>query len=171
MLQLPSDTIPFHFTEGAGQVWPSVDACDVREPVVQTDTQTRGVRGRQLLWSWDGPFIPAIHSAFTAPLTAAPCNLPVSPCRFPFSCAWQLVAFPAHIRDCIHSCHQGGRVGRWSEQPLLWPLMGYFPNANPAGSKRDAAAYPPWGQLLLHTPDDTHFRGGGPLLSSDLISQ
>lgn len=48
MLQRPSDTIPFHFTEGVGQAWPSVDACDVREPVAQTDTQMRGSEGQLL---------------------------------------------------------------------------------------------------------------------------
>lgn len=43
MLQLPSDiSFPFILLKGSGQAWPSADACDVREPVAQTDGWARG---------------------------------------------------------------------------------------------------------------------------------
>lgn len=147
MLQLPSDTIPFHFTEGVGQAWPSVDACDVREPVAQTDTQMRGSEG-QLLSSCAGPFIPLFNQSSQRPqrLLLVTCLSCSAGSRSPGH--W-LVAFPAHTEDCLHSCHHSGREGRRLEQPLHWPLTGHFPNASPAGSKHRITSCPPWGRLLM----------------------
>lgn len=134
VLQRPSDTIPFHFTGGAGQAWPSVDACDVGEPVAQTDTQPRaGARG-SCWWSWARSFIPLIQSTLTAPPTAAPCNLPValrgflSPHRFPFT--WALL-FQHTLETCLHSCSPkwaGKGVAR-KVPPLAFD--GTFPKCQP----------------------------------------
>lgn len=159
VLQLRSDTIPFHFTEGVGQAWPSVDTCDVREPVAQTDTQLRGREG-QLLQSCLGPFIPLFNQPSQRPqrmllVTCLPCS---AGSRSPGH--W-LVASLTHTGDRLHSHHHSGRAGRRPEQPLLWPLMGHFPNANPAGSKHGDHFLPSLGSASdaqPHTSDNTHFQ-------------
>lgn len=134
MLQLPSDTIPFHFTGGAGQAWPSADACDVGEPVAQTDTQPRaGARG-SCCGAGPGLSSPLIQSSLTAPPTAAPCNLPValrgflSPCRFPFT--WALL-FQHTLETCLHSCSPkwAGKGEARKAPPLAFD--GTFPKRQP----------------------------------------
>lgn len=72
MLQLPSDiSLPFILLKGAGQAWPSADACDVREPVAQTDGRGR-VRGT-CSQRWDGPFIAPFNQPWRLP--RQPCSL------------------------------------------------------------------------------------------------
>lgn len=88
MLQFPSDTLPFHSVEGAGQAWPSAAACDVGGSG-PTDTRDEGESAGQLLRSWAGPFIP-LQSALMVPPTslqpACPAQGPAT-CLFPFNSA------------------------------------------------------------------------------------
>lgn len=143
MLQLPSDTIPFHFTGGAGQAWPSADACDVGEPVAQTDTQLE-----------QGAAAAELGQAFHPPSFNHPSQRPQL--LLLVTCLWlsEASCHPAgshshghcfsstHWRLVFILAHQSGRVRGRPGKPRLWPLMGHFPNANPAGSRRGTTSCP-----------------------------